>query len=112
MHRRIQRIPGNTVPVTVTQAQRLTTALEIAVQLEANGIIGKAASIDVTQYGAIELWYGKQYQVLLGDTSSMKSKIAWLKGIIVDPQYSGFSGVLDITMTTRPDGVLCYPFGE
>ncbi len=103
---------GNTVPVTVTQSQRLETALEIATQLENNGIIGKAASVDVTDYGDIGLWYGQQYQVLLGEASQLGKKISFLKGIVDDPDYPHLNGVLDITLTTQPDAVIRYPFGE
>lgn len=100
---------GNTVPITVTQTERLNAALNIAVQLEKVGIIGKAASIDVTDFGDIELWYGRQYQVLLGSNTQMERKISFLKGILDDPEYARQSGVLDITLTREPDSVI---FGQ
>lgn len=95
---------GETIPVTVTQSQRLTVALDITDYLERNGIIGKAASIDVTDLGNIELWYGQQYQVKLGDDSQLLYKISCLKSS-VDQMEPYQSGILDISFTTWPDQV-------
>lgn len=102
---------GNTVPITVTQSQRLTTALDIANYLERKGIIGKVASINVTDMGDIELWYGTQYQVLLGDDSELFYKISCLKAAVdeMDPYQTG---VLDISFTTWPDEVGFTPFKQ
>jgi cell division protein FtsQ len=95
---------GETIPVTVTQSQRLTVALDITDYLERNGIIGKAASIDLTDLGNIELWYGQQYQVKLGDDSQLLYKISCLKSSI-DRMEPYQSGILDISFTTWPDQV-------
>ena len=102
---------GNTVPVAVTQAQRLKTALDIASYLEANGIIGKAASVDVNDMGDIQLWYGQQYHVKLGDDAQLSYKISCLKST-VEGLKEHDSGVLDISFTTRPDQVIYTPFSE
>ena len=95
---------GNPVPVTVTEAQRLTTVLDITDYLERNGIIGQASSINVSDMGNIELWYGQQYQVLLGDDTQLLYKISCLKSAL-DEMAPYQSGVLDISFTTWPDGV-------
>ena len=99
----------NTVPVVTTQAQRLKTALNIAEYLELNGIIGKAASVDVNDLGDIQLWYGDQYQVKLGNDTQLSYKISWMKSAI-DQLADYQSGVLDITLTLKPDGVLYSAF--
>lgn len=100
---------GEPVIVTVTNQERLKTALEILLQMERNGILGKAASLDVTDIGNIELWYGSQYQVLLGDQSRIDYKIAAMKKTI--SQMGGHeSGVLDITFTILDDKVSYDPF--
>jgi len=97
---------GTSVPVAVTDAQRLQTALEIVQYLERNGIIGEAASIDVTQIGALEVWYGQQYRVMLGDRTQLSYKISRLKNFVDNMQsYSG--GDVDIT---NPDSILYDPF--
>jgi len=99
---------GNRIPVTVTQAQRLQAALDVAAYLEDNEIIGKAANIDVTDLGNITLWYGDRYQVLLGDTTQLGYKINLMKNAINSGRIS--SGVLDITLTVQKDGVICKDF--
>lgn len=100
---------GNTVPVTVTAAQYLSVAMDITNYLENNGIIGKAASIDVNDLGDIQLWYGEQYQVKLGDTSQLAYKIASMKSAI--EQLDTYqSGVLDIRLLNGQNDVKYTPF--
>lgn len=89
---------GNLVPITVTAAERLRCATDIAGFLESNGIFTKIASIDVNDVFDIQLWYGEQYQVKLGDRNELLVKIRCFKEAL--DQYLGVhdSGVLDITM--------------
>jgi len=97
---------GNTIPVTVTAAHRLNVALNIADYLEANGIIGQAASIDVNDLGDIQFWYGQQYQVKLGNESQLSYKVSLAKGAIDKlSQESHNSGVLDASLTVDKTGV-------
>lgn len=101
---------GETLPpVTVKASEQLGTAISIVQYLEENGIIGDAASIDVTNLGAIELWYGERYQVILGDTTQLSYKIKCMKAAI-DKQSDYQSGILDISFTTWPDEVGFSPF--
>lgn len=90
---------GNTLPVTVTAAQQLKTALEIAQYLETNHIIGEAASIDVTSVMDMVLWYGQKFQVKLGDSTALGEKINRMKNVIdhmaVNKPYA--SGIIDLT---------------
>ena len=98
-----------TIPVTVTGAQRLSVALQILKALEANDIVGEAASVNVTSINSIELWYGKRYQVDLGDSSNMEYKIACMNDVIL--QLSDYqTGRLDISFTTWKDQVGYTPF--
>ena len=98
-----------TIPVTVTGAQRLAAALQILKALEANDIVGDAASVDVTSLNAIELWYGTRYQVNLGDTTNMEYKIACMNDAIL--QLSDYqTGKLDISFITWQDQVGYTPF--
>ena len=93
---------GNTVPLLVTNAQRLTTLLQILDNLERNGILGQAASVDLSNMGDIQLWYKEQYQVKLGDSTQMGFKISMMKQMI--EQMDDYqSGILDLTLTTYPD---------
>ena len=101
---------GEDIIITITNKERLETALSIVYQLELNEILGKAASVDVTDMGNIELWYGTQYQVKLGDAGLIEQKVATMKRVITDPEMEGHhSGVLDITFTNT-DGVRYTPF--
>ncbi len=95
---------GDPIPVTVTQAQRLQTALDIADYLERNGIIGKIATIDVQDMGDLELWYGQQYQILLGEETELSYKISCLKSALEEmAPYQ--AGILDISFTTWKDQI-------
>ena len=97
---------GNTIPVTVTAAHRLTVALDIADYLESNGIIGQAASIDVNDLGNLQVWYGQQYQIKLGDEMELSYKISLAKAAIDTlSAESHNSGVLDASLTTDKTGV-------
>ena len=102
---------GNTVPVMQTQAKRLETALNIAEYLELNGIIGKAATIEVEDLGDIRFWYGQRYQVKLGDDTQLLYKISFVKSAI-DQMNEYQSGILDASFTSKPDGVVYKAFDE
>ncbi len=103
--------PDPTAPVTVTNAQRLKAALEILTALEDNDIVGEAASVDVTNLNAIELWYGRRYQVNLGDTANMAYKISCMqKAISQLGEYE--MGTLDVSFITWQDQVGYTPFAE
>ena len=100
---------GEIIPVTVTGAQRLRAVLQILSALEANDIVGDAASVDVTTLSAIELWYGTRYQVNLGDSENMDYKIACMYDVIL--QLSNYqTGKLDCSFTTFQTKVGYTPF--
>ncbi len=105
---------GETVISAVRGSDRLAAALDILVHLEANGIIGDAASVDVSDLGSMELWYGQRYQVMLGDTTQLGYKIRCMDAAINGDsglkEYD--SGVLDITFTIKEDQVIYEPFGN
>ena len=101
---------GELIPVPVTGAQRLATALQILKALEDNDIVGDAKSVDVTQLNEILLWYGSRYEVHLGDNTKLDYKIACMNDAIL--QMSDYqTGILDISFTTWPDQVGYTPFG-
>ena len=100
---------GEFIPVTVTGALRLNTAMQILRALEDNDVVGEAASVDVTRTEDIILWYGTRYQVNLGDTSRLDYKIACMTDVIL--QMSDYqSGILDISFTNWPTKVGYTPF--
>ena len=87
---------GQPIPVTVTGADRLRTAIDITGFLESNSILGEVASIDVNDLGSIQLWYGKQFQVMLGDQKDLSLKISSLKSALDQYLQTHDSGMLDI----------------
>lgn len=90
---------AETTPVLITGAARLNAALQILSALELNDIVGEAASVDVTSLSNIELWYGQQYQVKLGDTNNLEQKIADMRTAI--NQLNDYDmGILDVSYTT------------
>lgn len=102
-------VEGVTAPVTVKASEQLTAALSIVQYLEANGIVGDAVSVDVTDISNIELWYGKQYQVKLGDTSQLGYKVSAMQKAI--SQLSDYHmGQLDVSFTYWPNEVGYTPF--
>lgn len=100
---------GETVPVTVSGSQRLQTAVAILQFLEDYGIIGEAASINVENLGAMEIWYGERFLVKLGDETQLAYKIQNMKSAI-DRMNDYDSGELDITFTVMADKVVYTPF--
>ena len=99
-----------TIPVVVTNGERLETALQILQELERNDVVGEAASVDVTDLTDIELWYGQKFQVLLGDTSQMAYKISSMVAAINSDQLSTGYGVLDVSYTIWTDQIGYTPF--
>ena len=101
---------GEPVPLSVTGEQRLSSALQILKALEANDIVGQAASVDVSDLEDVALWYGSRYEVLLGSTERMEYKIACMNDAILElSEYQ--SGILDISFTYKQDQVVYTPFG-
>ncbi len=99
-------------PVVTTAAEKLSTALSIFQYLEQNGILGEAASLDVSDLGNMELWYGQKFQVSLGDATQLSYKITCMKAAIDSPRMKYESGVLDVSFTIMPDQVMYTPFAS
>lgn len=94
---------------TVLASDQLSAVLQILTCLEANGIIGDAVSVDVTNLSGIELWYEDRYQVNLGDQINLDYKISAMKAAI-DEMKSYQRGMLDVSFTILEDQVVYTPF--
>ena len=94
----------------VTGQDRLNAAMVVLASLELNQIIGEASSVDVTAIDDLQLWYGQQYQVRLGDTGNMDYKISCMKSAIAQ-QKDYEMGILDVSFTRWPDQVAFTPAG-
>ena len=100
---------GNVIPVTVYGRERLALALEIIGIVEDNGILGKMASVDVSDFGALTMWYGSQYKVLLGDRNRLSYKIGAMNSAI--NQFGSYdSGTLDVRFTVSAEEVILSHF--
>lgn len=99
-------------PVTVTNQDRLDTALSIVSELERRGILGEVSSVNTEDMGSVVLWYGKTYEVRLGDTGQMEKKIGLMCETIRVRENSGAGqgGILDISFETYPGAVGFQPF--
>ena len=107
----------STVPVVVRASDQLAAALSILQYLEDCGIVGEAASLDVTDLGNLELWYGQRFQVKLGDMSQMLYKIKYMNAVIngTDEQNTlkeYDSGILDVSFTVKKDQAIYQAFTD
>ena len=102
---------GNTIPVTVTGEQRMAILLEIMDLLERFGILGMAASIDMTELGDIQIWYGEQYRIDLGDYKNLEKKLGAAVSAI-DQLDDHRTGVIDVSFTVKPDQAAFTSFEE
>lgn len=91
-------IYGNTIPVTVIAAEQLDAALQILHLLEQNSVIGDVVHVDVSYLTQLELQYGQQYTVSLGDTSQMEYKIYCMKSA-VDQLAEYETGTIDVSFS-------------
>lgn len=100
---------GEFIPLTVTGQQRLDAALSILKLLEANDIVGEAASVEVGNLDDVILWYGTRYQVNLGNMDRMDYKLACMADAIL--QMSDYqTGILDVSFQTWENQVGYTPF--
>lgn len=96
-------------PITVTGQMRFQAAMSVIAQLEANGVLGSVATVHVDNPGDMELWYGQQYQVKLGDSSRLDYKISAMKAAI--SQMSDYqTGILDVSKAASGEGVIFSQF--
>lgn len=96
-------VEGQAVPVTVNAAQQLETAISILQYLEDNGVIGDAASVDVTDVNNLQMWYADRFQIVFGDSTQLSYKIRLMKTAVDEHMESYDSGVLDVSLTIQPD---------
>lgn len=98
-----------TIPMTLTADQYLNVALSILQRMEKNNEIGKMASLDVSDLGNIKLWYGTQYEVLLGNQDRLDYKVDCMAQAIAQ-MNSYQSGTLDVSFIIWQDEVGYTPF--
>ena len=100
---------GTTKPVTVYAQEKLSLAVSVIQNLEKGGFIGSIATVDVTEPGNIQLWYGSRFQMLLGDGNNLPRKISALnRALEAMAEYT--TGILDASLTTYPNDVIHMDF--
>lgn len=99
-------------PVTVYARERLDAAISILQYMEQSGVIGGASTVDVSNMSGLEIWFGKQYQVTLGDTANLQYKIQVMKGAMDQMGEYHEQGVLDVSFTLRPDEAVFTKFTD
>ena len=106
-----ETIPQVTVamPVGVTGAERLRTAMTVLQELSKHSISGLVDSVDFASLTEIELWYNERFQVNLGDTSQLEYKLSSLEATI-NQMETYESGHLDISFKNWTDKVVYTPF--
>ena len=92
------------LPVTVYGQEKLNAALAILQSLEENSILGEMESVDVSDMGNIELWYGDRYNILMGDATQISRKVRSFK-LAIDQLSEYQTGILDVSFTIWPDQV-------
>ncbi len=97
-------------PVTVFASEKLEIALNIFAKLESDGILGTMVSVDVSELTAVELWYGDQFQIRLGDCHDRLNYKLSAMSAAIDQMGSYQRGELDVSFTTWPDQVGYTPF--
>lgn len=103
---------GTSIPVTVYGRERLETVTTILQYMENVGIIGGATSLDVSNLSGIEMWFGKQYQVTLGDTTDLQRKIQFMQQAMDTMGEYHEQGVLDVSFTIRPNEAVFNKFTD
>ena len=100
---------GQPAPITVKAEEQLDVAISIMQYLEEYGIIGEAESIDVSNMAELEIWYQNRFQVELGDTTDLKSKVSNMKKAI-NYMSDTDTGILDVSSLNEDGGYNCRPF--
>ena len=96
---------GVTTPPTEFAQQKLDLAVSILQQLESAHFVGSIATVDVTNTGDIQLWYGTRFQMLLGNAENLPKKIGSLAEVIHNVVKPYDTGILDASFTITPDQV-------
>ena len=93
---------GETVPVTITAAQKLQTVLAILQHLEKNNVLGDVVTVDVSDMSNLKLHYGDRFIISLGEANDLYYKIQTaIRAINQLEDYD--RGALDVSFIIRDD---------
>lgn len=95
--------------ITVLPEEQLNTAVSLAQYLEENNIIGGAATINVTNMFALQIWYGERFQVELGDATDLQTKVSNMRKAI-NSMSDTETGILNVASPNSAGEFSCIPF--
>ncbi len=78
------------------QNAKKTSMVSILQELETYEYCKQIVTLDLTSSYDIQLWYGTQYQIRIGNTEDLSHKLAYLDGVLGKLQ-SYQTGVIDLT---------------
>lgn len=87
---------GAAIYVSEEQQENMEAALELMGLLNDYGIAGAISQIDVTKNYDIHVYYGSQYEILLGGNDKLSYKVEYLTAVLKE-LGDGKSGVIDLT---------------
>ncbi len=87
---------GASIYVSEEQQKNKDAAITIMEELNNYGLAGAIAQINVTKMHDIRVYYGTQYEILLGDDSELSYKVEYLAAVL-NELGDGKSGVIDLT---------------
>lgn len=102
---------GNTVPPVLSGQQSLSTVLQILQLLEEHGVLGSAASVSIEDPANIQIWYGEQFRIDLGDHLDMTKKVPMAVSALRELEGDR-TGVIDVSFTLKADQVVFTPFAN
>ena len=104
---------GDTLPVSISAAERMEMLKQILQALEMNGVMGTVTSIDATQSTDLRLWFGGKYRIDLGDGSRIPYKIECMQAVFEQEEFLE-AGIIDVSFTNEahPNDVVFVPFTD
>ena len=109
----MQNAFGDTIPASVTAQERMDVLKQILQNLEMNGVMGEVTSVDVSNPSDLQMWFGEEYQIKLGDGSRIGYKIEAMQAVFEQEEYLE-PGTIDVSFTDKehPNDVIFVPFTE
>lgn len=100
---------GEGQQITVKAEEQLNVAISLIRYLEKYGMLSGVASLDVSSLTALEIWYGTRFQIKLGDTTGLETKVSNMKKAI-NSMSETETGILDVSATNSEGKFSCIPF--
>ena len=101
--------PAEGQQVTVKAEEQLSVAFSMMQYLEACGMLSGVASINVSSLSAIEVWYGARFQIKLGNTADLQTKVSNMNKAI-NSMSETETGILDVSAANSEGKFSCIPF--